>query len=197
MKTLTLLLFAATFAIIHADESADKAELAEYAAGDADTLSELLADNWEVRATGNEITLTSKLEVFLISQAARSFGAPEFSDKTPRELLEAEAKPSKYVILLRYAKRMPLEEYAHRRQERQKLAYRISLGAQTKIEYCAMTEQFHKLKMPRYSGLFYDIYEELPDRQSVQVYPPKAVQKVGGAKEILRVLLNQYLTDID
>jgi hypothetical protein len=66
MKTLTLLLFAATFAIIHADESADKAELAEYAAGDADTLSELLADNWEVRATGNEITLTSKFEVFLM-----------------------------------------------------------------------------------------------------------------------------------
>ncbi len=92
---------------------------------------------------------------------------------------------------------MPAEEYAQKRQERQKMAYRISLGAKTKNEYCAMTEQFDKLKLPRYRGFFAQIYEKLPDQRGDLVYPPMALQKVGGAKEILRVLLNQVLTDID
>lgn len=197
MKTLTLLLFGATIAIINADDFPDKADLAEFAAGEAATLSELLSDNWEVRATDKEITLTSKFEVFIINQSARSEAPPEFSDKTPREVLESEAKPTKYVIHLRYEKAMPPKEYAQRRQERQKLAYRLSWGAESKDEYVARYKQFDRLKMPRYRGLYYDIYEELPDERGAQVYPPMALQKVGGAKEILRVLLNQVVTDID
>ena len=102
MKTLTLLLFGATIAIINADDFPDKADLAEIAAGDAATLSELLSDNWEVRAKDNEITLTSKFEVFIINQVSRSMGSPEFSDKTPRKLLMTETKPTKYAIHLRY-----------------------------------------------------------------------------------------------
>jgi hypothetical protein len=197
MKTFALLLFGATIAIIKANDFPDNADLAEFAAGDAADLGKILSDNWEVRAAGHEVTLTSKFEVFMINVAARASAEPEFSDKTPRKLLEAEAKPTKYVIHLRYEKAMPPEEYAQRRQERQKLAYRVSLGAKTKEDYVAIYDQFLKLKMPRYSGFFYEIYEENPDRRGLQMYPPMAVQKVGGAKEILRVRLNQVLTDID
>lgn len=197
MKTLILLTFAATIAIIKADDSTGKSELAEHAAFDAATLSQLLSDNWEVRTKNNEITLTSKFEVFIIALISRGGGLPEFSDKTPRKLLAEDTKPEKYVIHLRYVSSMPPEEYVIKRQERHKLAYLISLGAPTKEEYVALKVKFHNLKMPRYRRSLCDVYEELPDGIDCQVYPPKALQKVGGAKEILRAVLNQVLTDID
>jgi len=198
MKTLILLLFGVTIVLANAAEDAAKEELARMVALDATRLRELLNDNWTIRANENEITLTAKFEVFIIGLVSRGDPPPAFSDKTPRKVLLNETQPNKYVIRLRYEERMPSEEYARRRQERQKLAHLMSLGSKTKSEAGEKTEQFNSLKMPRYRADLYDVYQELSCYgEGVLVYPPKALQKAGGAKEILAAVLHQVLTDID
>lgn len=195
MKAIILLLLGSTLAIIKADDSADKAQIAQHVARDADTLRELLSENWVVKAKDNEITLTSKFEVFILGLVSRNDVAPEFSDKTPRKKLLEETQPEKYVICLHYEKTMLPEEYARRRQERQKAA--MSTGSKTKDEATAWAERFESIKLPRYRDM-YDIYEKLPYwGHGALTYPPRALQKVGGAKEILAAVLHQVITDID
>jgi hypothetical protein len=131
---------------------ADKARIAHDVAHDAAILQELLSENWVVKAKDNEITLTSKFEVFILGLVSRNDVAPEFSDKTPRKKLLEETQPEKYVICLRYEKTMPPEDYARKRQERQKAA--MNTGSKTKDEATAWAERFESLKLPRYRDMY-------------------------------------------
>ena len=197
MKTIILLLLGATLAVIKADDSVDKAQLTQDAARDARTLRELLNENWTVQSKENEITLTSKFEVFIIGLVSRSDLAPVFSDKTPRKTLATETKPEKYVIHLRYEQRMSREEFERRRTERQKAADVLNFGAPTKDEHQAAGDRYAEIKVPRYRGISYDVYQKTPETPYAGIYPPKSVQKVGGAKEIIAAVLGQMRTGND
>ena len=198
MKTIILLLLGATLAIMRADDSVDKAQLARDAARDADTLRELLNENWMVQSKENEITLTSKFEVFIIGLVSRGGGlAPKFSDKIPRKTLVMETKPEKYVIHLCYEQRMSREEFEHRRIERQKAADVLNYGAKSKEEHQSAVDRYAEIKIPRYRSDSFDVYQKTPERPNVGIYPPKSVQKVGGAKEILAAILGQIRTGND
>ena len=197
MKTLILLLFGATLAIIKADETTDKAQLIRDVARDAVTLKELLNENWTVQAKGNEITLTSKFEVFIIGLVSRADLPPEFSDNIPRKKLVGEAKPEKYVIHLRYEQQMAREELERKRNERQKAADVLNFGAKSKDDHQAAGNRYSEIEVPRYRSTFYDVYQKTPETPYAGIYPPKSVQKVGGAKEILATVLGKMLTGND
>lgn len=199
MKTLILLLLGLTLPLAKTEDHPDKDNLAHNVASYAEDFRGLLSDDWTVRAKGNEITLTSKFEVFIIGSISRPNAMPAFSDKTTRKELLEETQPEKYTIILRFEERMPEEEYARMRQERQKAANLLTIGTKTKNESTDKLNLFVAHKMPRYRDM-YDVYEQLPcfvNGQGRQVYPPKALQKVGGAKEILATVLRQVLTAID
>ena len=186
MKSLILLLVGVMIAAAKADS-----DFAEVAASDAKILGKLLKKNWTVLAKGNEVTLTSKFELFHIGMISRSAPRPDFSDKTPEAELLAETKPTRYVIRLRYEDKISKEELERRRTERQKAADILTHGARTKDAYGKAGVEYAKIRVPRYQSFSCHIYEELPDSPFGRFYPPKAVQKVGGAKEILSVLLGR------
>ena len=201
LKMLIMLLLAATLLSSRGDNSVNDASLAEDTARIAKTLDEVLGDNWQVKANKKEITLTSKFEVFWILLISRGSPPPEFSDKTSRKTLMTETQPSKYVIHLRVEPAMSSEIYMQRSQEKHKLMKMMSANPpikdMTAERYEAMMEQFDKIELPRYRYPFCDIYEQLPDWRGSRIYPPKALQKIGGAKEILRVMLYQPPTEFE
>ena len=183
-----------------ADDSPTNEDLADSAASDAKILGELLRENWTVQAKGNEIKLTSKFEIFHIGMVSRSGSPPEFSDGTPRNELVAETKPRKYVIRLRYEKKISKEELQRRRIARQEAADVLMDGARTREGYQKAGDEYAKIRVPRYRSDFpisYHIFEDLTETPYAQIYPPKAVQKVGGAKEILAILLRRIRTGND
>ena len=201
MKTIIGLIWIVSLAVTKADEVEDKADLIRHVVGYADTLKELLEENWTVEAKKNEIILTSKFDVFyvgLISPSPNDI-IPEFSDKASLDLLKKASDPVKYVIRLRFEEPMSREELDRRRIERQKAADILNFGAKTKTEYSEAIQQYREIKIPTYSlnSLSYDIYQELPVAAGVGIFPPKAVQKIGGAKEILAVVLQKILTAHD
>jgi hypothetical protein len=88
MKTIIGLILIASLAVTKADEVEDKADLIRHVVGYADTLKELLEENWTVETKDNEITLTSKFEVFYVTTPMSIGGGdpnrfiiPVFSDK--------------------------------------------------------------------------------------------------------------------
>ena len=191
MKTLALLLFGILTVLAGADDLTTDAELARYASSDAKKLGELLAENWIVETSGKVVTLTSKFEVFHVGMVSRPSSPPNFSDTTPRALLLEEAKPEKYVITLRYERKISPEELEIRRVARQKAVDALNNGTKTKEEHGNAAKENANNKMPRYESDLCHIYEELPDTVYGRFYPPKSVQKVGGAKEILSVYLGR------
>jgi hypothetical protein len=197
MRTLILLFVALMNAVAVADEFPTAGDLAKMAASDAKRMEKLLQEAWTVRVEGNEITLESKFEVFHISMISRSSAPPEFSNDTPRTRLMAETKPERYIIRLKYEKRIPKEELERRRNARQKAADILTHGAGSKDEYHEAGDQFAAIRVPRYQSNFCHIYEELPETPYGRFYPPKAVLKVGGAKEILATVLGRIRTGND
>jgi hypothetical protein len=92
---------------------------------------------------------------------------------------------------------MDRAEFDRRRAERQKAADVLNFGSETKEEYGLAEIKYREIKIPTYSPNFYDVFQELPVPATVGVHPPKAVQKIGGAKEILAVVLEKILTAHD
>jgi len=197
MKGIILLLLGTTISILNADDSTGKTQLNEDVARDANILRNLLQDNWSVQSNDNEIILTSKFDVFIVGLVSRSSKAPEFSDKTPLKALEAEAKPEKYVIQLRYEKQMSRDELERRRIERQRAADVLNFGAKSKEEHQSAGDRYLEIKVPCYRSGSYDVFKMTPETPYAGVYPPKAVQKVGGAKEILSTVLQRLRTGSD
>ena len=199
MKTLALLFTGIAISLAAADLVPSDAELAGYAASDAKVLGQLLSENWIVEASGNVVTLTSKFEVFHIGLYSRPFTPPlpAFSDSTPQAALLAETEPEKYVIKLRYERRLSPEELEHRIVARKKAADTLNNGTKTKEEHGEALRNYSTIKVPKYETHLYYIYEELPESPYGRFYPPKSVQKVGGAKEILAVVLDRIRTAYD
>ncbi len=163
MKSILLLLLGATLSILNANDSTEKTQLNQDVALDANTLRELLRENWTVQSNNNEITLTSKFDVFIIGLVSRGSKAPEFSDKTPVKTLEAEAKPEKYVIHLRYEQQLPREELERRRIERQKAADVLNFGAASKEEHQSAGDRYSEIKVPCYRSGSYDVCKMTPE----------------------------------
>ncbi len=197
MKAVILLLLGATIAIMKADDSVDRTQLAREVASDADTLRGLLSEDWTVQSTENEITITSKFEVFLIGLVSRSDSAPKFSDDTSRKTLVKETQPEKYVIHLRFEQPMSREEFERRRNERQKAADVLNFGAPTKDEHQAANDRYTEIEVPRYRTVFHDVFQKTPATTYAGIYPPKSLQKVGGAKEVIAAVLYPMRTGND
>ena len=191
MKALLLILHVVVFAVARAEDINRDVKT------DAKVLKELLRENWVIKSDGNQITLTSKFEVFHIGMISRGSGPPEFSNKTLRSQLLRETKPEKYVIRLRYERKSPRKEFEQKRKERQKAADVLNNGARTKDEYGKAGDQYQQIKVPRYRHWFVEIYREIPDSPFGRLFPASAVQKIGGAKEILDVYLQRQYTGND
>jgi len=170
-------------------------DLAKKAAEAAETIKEVIGDDWTVTVNGQIVTIESKFDVFRIFKMSRPTPVPPL-DAPTSELLK-EAIPQKYVFRLRFEKPIEREEFIRRRSERQKHADVLNFGAPSRTAWIEAAAEYVKIQVPHYRQGFYDIYSEPFESPSQHVYPLAAISKIGAVKNVLDTLFRPMRTGSD
>jgi len=164
-------------------------------AHDRKMIADTLGKEWTVTVAGDAIEIKSTFMVYWISLGDRvGPPAPVFNDATSQTALEQETKPEPYVIRLEYGQRLEPGEIRRRFAERQKFAETLVFGSASKDAWHKAEEGFSKIRVPRYDGWTCSIYRIVPDSGNVggvRLYPPRAVAKIGAAKELLDAVMGR------
>jgi hypothetical protein len=152
-------------------------------------IDEVLGKEWITSVSGNVIEITSTFDVFKVAMNARMDAPPDFNESVSQDVLAKEAKAERYVIRLEFSQPVSREEIQKRVIERQRFADSLTYGAHGKTEWSDACDGFLSIRVPKYANSGFCIYRVLPDHPNHRIYPPSAVAKIGGAKELLDVIL--------